>query len=120
MFTDPQTVTINGVGNTLPRIKLGDQNTTYKNADGTVQLRISHQPTKGRTRRMVRIDQTKIAEDPLTAVNQFASAGIYIVVDAPSNGVFSGNELSYLYLALVNFLGADTNAAWMKLIGGES
>lgn len=120
MFADPQSVTLNSVAVSLPRIKIGDQNATYKSADGTAQLRISHQPTKGRIRRMIRLDLTKIAEDPLTAVNQAVSAGVYFVVDAPANGVFSGSDLSDLYTALSTFINASSYAAWQKLLGGES
>lgn len=120
MFTDPQSVTIDAITSTLPRVKIGDQNATYRNADGTVQLRISHQNAKSRVRRMIRLDQTKIAEDPLTAVNQSVSAGVYLVVDAPANGSFSVADLSNLYTALATFVNSTSYAAWQKLLGGES
>jgi hypothetical protein len=61
MFADPQSVTINAVPVSLPRVSIGASDATYRAADETVQMRISHQSTKGRKRRMVRLDQTVIA-----------------------------------------------------------
>lgn len=116
MFADPQTV----VGNSCPRIKIGDQNATYRNAAGTIQLRISHQPSKSRVRRMIRIDQTKIAADPISAVNQQISAGVYFVVDSPANGSFTNAELVSLVAGLMTFVSEDTYGATNKLLGGES
>lgn len=116
MFTDPQTVS----GNTCARVKIGDQNATYRTPDGTVQLRISHQNSKSRVRRMVRVDNTKIAADPITAVNQQIAAGVYVVVDAPANGSFTNTELLGLVQGLINYLSAADCAAVTKLLGGES
>lgn len=116
MFADPQSVTINAVPVSLPRVGIGSSEATYRSADESVQLRISHQDTKGRKRRMVRLDQTKIAADPLTAENTSCKAGIYIVVDEPSFG-FSDQELTYLIDALKTFMGSTSEA---KLLGGES
>lgn len=116
MFTDPQSVTINAVPVSLPRVKIGSAESTYRSADETVQMRISHQEAKGRKRRMVRLDQTKIAADPLSAENVSQKAGIYIVVDEPSFG-FTDAELDYLADALIAWL-SSANIA--KLLGGES
>nr|URG15150.1 MAG: coat protein [Leviviridae sp.] len=116
MFTDPQSVTINAVPVSLPRVNIGDGNSTYRSADETVQVRISHQASKGRKRRMVRLDQTKVAADPISAVNSSQKAGIYIVVDEPSFG-FTDAELDYLVDALVAWL---TSGNIAKLLGGES
>lgn len=116
MFADPQSVTINAVPISLPRVSVGDAEATYRAADETVQMRISHQSSKGRKRRMVRVDQTVIAADPLTAENASQKAGIYLVIDEPSFG-FSDTELDYLVDALVAWL---TSGNIAKLLGGES
>lgn len=115
-FADPQSVTINGVAKSLPRILTGNAESTYRNADETVQLRISQQDSKGRKRRMVRLDQTVIAADPLTAENSSQKAGVYLVIDEPSFG-FSDAELDYLADALIAWL-SSANIA--KVLGGES
>lgn len=116
MFTDPQSVTVNSVAQSMPRIKVGATDSTYRTADGNFQLRISHQSTKARARRMVRLDQSKIATDPLTTNNVSVSAGVYIVVDEPLVG-FTDAELDYLVDALVGWLSAGNIA---KLLGSES
>lgn len=119
MFTDPQSVTISGSAKSMPRIKMGTSDSTYRTADETVQLRISHQTTKSRTRRMVRLDQNVIAADPLTAVNVSQSAGVYLVVDEPKFG-FTDEALTALVNALATWLTASSSANVAKLLGSES
>lgn len=115
-FSDPQTITVNSIAKSLPRISVGTSESTYTTADGAYKLRISHQPTKSRTRRMVRIDQTKIAAGPLTALNSQISASVYIVIDEPKVG-FDDTELGYLVSALVAYMtGGNTS----KVLGSES
>lgn len=117
MFADPQSVTINSVATSLPRVSVGSGTATYRAADGTVEMRISHQTTgKSRSRRMVRLDKTVIAADPLTSENASQKAGIYLVVDEPLFG-FTDAELDYLVDALILWL-SSANIA--KLLGGES
>lgn len=116
MFADPQSVTINAVPVSLPRVLIGNGDATYRSADETVQMRISHQENKGRKRRMVRLDQTVIAADPLTAENTSQKAGIYLVIDEPSFG-FDDTNLDYLVDALIAWL---TSANIAKVLGGES
>lgn len=119
MYTDPQTVTINGVAQTCARVAIGDMNATYRTADETVSLRISHRKNKGRVRRMVRLDQIVVATDPLTSAQDYQTAGVYLVVDEPLVG-FSDAQLQYLVTALTTWLTASTNANTTKLLGSES
>lgn len=105
MLSSPQSVTINAVATDLHRVIDEKTASTYASADGTLQMRVSHQETKNRTRRMVRLDQTVLAEDPLTAENQYQKAGVYVVIDEPSFG-FSDTELDYLVDALIAWLTA--------------
>lgn len=116
MLADPQSVTINAVPVSLPRVFIGSSEAIYRSADETVQLRVSHQASKGRKRRMVRLDQTVIAADPLTAENASQKAGIYVVIDEPSFG-FEDADLDYLVDALIAWL-SSANIA--KILGGES
>lgn len=116
MFADPQSITINAVPISLPRVSVGDMESTYRSADNTVQLRISHQQSKGRWRRMVRFDKTVIAADPLTAENSSQRAGFYLVVDEPEFG-FSDADLDYVIDGFIAFL---TSGQIAKLLGGES
>lgn len=115
-FSDPQSVTINAVPVSLPRISVGDSASTYKSADEAVQLRISHQATKGRKRRMVRLDKRVIAADPLTAENAYQTAGVYLVIDEPEYG-FADADLDYIVDALIAWLTAANIA---KVLGSET
>lgn len=115
-FADPQTVTINAVPISCPRVSIGSSDATYRSADGAVQLRISHQTTKGRVRRMVRLDQTIVAADPLTAENAYQKAGVYVVVDEPEVG-FTDTQLDYLVDALIAWY---TTANIGKVLGSET
>lgn len=116
MLADPQSVTINAVPFSLPRVLIGNGEATYRSADDTVQMRVSHQDSKGRKRHMVRLDQSVIAADPLTAENASQKAGVYIVIDEPSFG-FTDTTLDYLVDALIAWF-SSANIA--KVLGGES
>lgn len=117
MFSDPQSVTINSVATSLPRVLIGAGNATYRSADEAVSLRISHQDSKNRRRRMVRLDWIIVAADPLTAENTSQTAGVYLVVDEPVVG-FTDAQLGYIVDALLDWAGTAGNIS--KLLGGES
>jgi predicted Zn-dependent peptidase len=88
----PQSITIDAVATDLNRIDGEGQWSLYASDDGTLSLKVSHQKSKSRTRRMVRLDQTVIAADPLTAENSYEKVGVYIVIDEPAYG-FSDAEI---------------------------
>lgn len=119
MLADPQVITIDGTAHSCAKISQGTESALYRNGDTTVVFRTSHQHNKGRTRSMVRVDQSKIAEDPLTAENMRLGTGIYLVIDKPDIG-FSETEIVNIYTGLAALLTASTNAVLKKLIGGES
>jgi hypothetical protein len=116
MFSDPQSITVNSVAKPMPRIKTGSTDSTYRTADGSFSMRISHQETKSRSRRMARIDQTIVAADPITAINKSQSLGVYLVVDEPLFG-FDDTAISYVVTALKDWL---TSPNILKLLGSES
>lgn len=103
MLSSPQTVTINTVDVNCNRTLSEGLSSKYVSADGTLELRVSHQETKTRTRRMARIDKTAIAADPLTAVNAYQKAGVYVVIDEPIYG-FSNTDIENLVNALKTWL----------------
>lgn len=116
-FADPQSITVNSVAKSLVRIASGDLNATYKSADDEWQMRISHQRSKSRVRRMVRIDQKLVAADPLTAENTYQTGGVYLVIDEPEVGI-SDTVLGYLVNALCDWMQTSTNIA--KVLASES
>lgn len=120
-FSDPQTVTINAVAQTLPRVSSGVNAGSFKKDDGTVTLTVSHQYGK-RTRRTIRIDHQKITPDPLmSATNQRVSMSTYIVVDLPSAGLgYTVAEAKQIVDALTGYLTASSGARTTQLLGGEN
>jgi hypothetical protein len=102
-FTDPQTITIDSVDNTLNLVKPGENASRYATADESLSLLISHQETKDRTRRMARVDQRVVAANPLTSVNEFKTLGVYIVIDEPEYG-FDDEEIDDVVQGFIAWL----------------
>lgn len=86
MFTDPQSVTIDAIAYSMPRISTEGMKALYSEATEALKMTISHQEAKDRTRHMVRLDRRVVAADPLTAVNEYKSAAVYLVMDVPEFG----------------------------------
>lgn len=119
MLADPQSVTINAVANNLPAIGRALNASSYQKDDGNVKLAVSHTYGK-RTRRVVRLDFSKIAADPLvSAQNIKYSMGCYLVVDTPITG-FTVVEQKYIVDALTKWLTDSSGANTTKVLGGES
>lgn len=114
-FTDPQSVTINTVATSLPRISTGDTKSMYSSADENKVLTISHQPSATRQRHMIRLDSRVVAADPISAVNVQQSLGVYLVIDQPNFG-FADADINYVVQALSAWLSA---ANVLKVLGRE-
>lgn len=115
MFTDPQTITVDGVAYVMPRVSSQGSKSVYRTADGLAQLTISHQTSKGRTRRMARFDRVVVAADPLTAVNSFQTASTYEVFDTPDIG-FTIDQVDDMTQGFKTWL---STANVSKILGGE-
>lgn len=117
-YTDPQSVTINAVANSLPRVGSGLNSGSFSKDDGTVRLSVSHQIGK-RTRRQVRLDHSKIAPDPLiSSTNIKYSMSAYLVVDVPPTG-YTVAEAKQIIDGLTKWLTDTSGANLTKLLGGE-
>lgn len=118
-FADPQSVTINGSAKTLPRISSGANSGSFATADQLDKLSVSHAYGK-RVRHLIRLDDSKIATDPLTAGQSIpVSMSAYLVVDVPTVG-YSQAEQKYVVDALTAYLTASTGAKVTQLLGGEN
>ncbi len=118
-FTDPQTITINAVAQTLPRVASGIGTGSFSKDDGTVKLSVAHQNGK-RTRRTVRVDHQKFAADPLvSSQNVLRSMSCYLVVDVPLQG-YTITEQKQIVDALTAYLTASSGAKVTQLLGGEN
>lgn len=115
MLADPQSVTINAVATSLPRVQVGPSVNIYTTADGNTSMTTKQNLTAKRFRREVRLSQKKVAADPLTAVNAEIGVSVYLVIDEPRSG-FTDTEVKYLIEALKGWLIAGNQD---KLLGGE-
>lgn len=117
MFSEPQSLTVNGAAVNLPRVAFGDRNGTFEAPASGLRLRVSHLLGR-RNRRTVRIDFTKTAADPLLdGVSREYSMSAYVVVDHPSLG-FTPAEVEANTKVLTTWLGVTGNLS--KVAGGES
>lgn len=118
-FADPQSVTINAVATSLPRVSSGASSGAFSSADGLIQLSVSSAVGK-RTRRTIRLSQVKVAADTFVPTqNTKYSQTVYIVCDAPLSG-FTVTEQKYLVDALTAYLTASSGAKVTQLLGGEN
>lgn len=120
-FADPQSLTINAVANTLPRVSSGANSGVFMKDDGNVALRVSHQYGAKRTRRTIRVDHRKIAADPLlSGANNQYSMSTYLVVDTPTGAGYTVAEAKAVIDAFTAYLTAATGAKVTQLLGGEN
>jgi hypothetical protein len=116
-LTDPQSVVIGANTRTVAKVSDGLTQSIYSDIDNGVDFTVSHQNGK-RKRTSIRVDQDKIAADPLTAVNQRVSASAYLVIDRPITG-FTKTELKELALSVSTWLTAGSSANLLKVLGDE-
>lgn len=118
-LSDPQSITINAIAHSLPRVGSTGTSSTYSSNDGTVTETVSHRPGR-RNRRVVRVDHSKVAPDPLiSAQNIKHSMACYIVVDAPVTG-YTVAEQKQVVDGLIAQLSASSGAMITKVLGGEN
>nr|QDH87257.1 MAG: hypothetical protein H4RhizoLitter20421_000002 [Leviviridae sp.] len=118
-FADPQSVTINAVANSLPRVSSGINQGEFRKDDGLVGLKITHN-YKSRTRREIRLTHAKIAPDPLvSSTNIRYSMSVYLVCDVPVTG-YTVAEAKQIVDGLTAYLTASSGARVTQLLGGEN
>lgn len=118
-LSDPQSVTIDGVAISLPRVFTEGNQSRYKNTTSGVEMTVSHQYAQ-RTRRVVRLDKSLIVPDPLhTGINLMQRGAVYTVFDVPQMG-FTPDDMLKLSLGHIGALTASTNALLKKVLEGES
>nr|QDH87719.1 MAG: hypothetical protein H2Rhizo332525_000001 [Leviviridae sp.] len=118
MLADPISFKVATVATNHPRISVGGESNVYSVADGSSQIRVGGSSTRNRKRFYLSSTKTKIAADPLTAVNQSVNASVTISISEPLWG-FTVAELKALVLDACDFLTATTGANTDKILGGE-
>jgi urease gamma subunit len=117
-FADPQSVTINSIAISLPRVGSGVGTGQFKANDGLVTLSVSHANGK-RNRRTMRLEHHKTAADPFTGNNVDYSMTFYVVADVPKYG-YTVAEQKQVVDGFLAFLTASTGAKITQLLGGEN
>lgn len=119
-FSDPKTVTINSVAQTLPRTGVpGPFSSVYTKDDGSAKLTVSHRYGK-RKQSLLRFDWQKTAADPLiSAQNIVYGMSVSLTVDRPLVG-FTIVEQKQIVDGVVGFLTASSGADTTKFLGGEN
>lgn len=118
-FTDPQTVTINAVAQTLPRTSFAVNSGEFTKDDGLVKLTVNHTSSRGKNRHFMALNHSKVAADPLQAsINVRLAARAFVVMETPLFG-YSVAEAKQLVDALTGFLTASSGARATQWLGGE-
>lgn len=120
-FSDPQTVTVATVAQTLNRTPVldGVAQGSFVKDDQSYKLEIT-QSKKGRTSHIVRLSARKIAADPLASANNVEyQMSVTLSVNAPNVG-YTATEQKDLIAALAAWLTASTNANAIKLVNFEA
>jgi hypothetical protein len=118
MLPDPISIKVAGVATNHPRTGIGAESNVYSTADGSSQIRVGGSQSRNRKRKYLANTKTKIAADPLTAINQTVAATVTISVSEPLWG-FTVAEIKALVLDSLEFLSASTGANTDKILGGE-
>jgi hypothetical protein len=119
-FTDPQSITISAATTPLPRTDVSGDRSEYTSADGLIRLSADHENGGKRTRRVLRIDHSKLTSDPFRPTeNVKVSMSNYIVFDVPPAG-YTNTEILAVYTGFKTLYTATSDALIAKLLGGES
>lgn len=118
MLADPQSVTIAGNAVSLPRTAVGAQTADYTSSDQATSLRVSQRKTGNAVRTTVSLQSSKIAPDPLTAVNKRVTSTVSVSWTGPQDG-HTVTELKDQFVGLANALTASSAAMTIKVLGGE-
>jgi hypothetical protein len=116
MLTDPQTITVNAVAKTMPKVSSNGTSTQYKLADDSFRLDVSHQKSKGRIRSLAKVTQRAVVADPLTSVNDYEELAVHVVIDRPEVG-FTSTQVDQLLTGFKTWLDSTMVG---KLYGQES
>lgn len=120
-FADPLSITITGVTTPLPKTSVEGDETVYTSSDGLIKFSASHtKSAKERTRRLLRVDVSKIAPDQFKPVeNVMVGTSVYTVFDIPPAGYTNAEQLA-LWVGYRTMLAATSDLLVSKLLAGES
>jgi hypothetical protein len=117
LLTEPQSVTIGANTRTLVKTESDRTRSVFTDRANGIRLEVS-QANGARRRSLVKLTITKIAADPITAVNNEISMTVHAVIDSPRVG-FTDVEIKDGLLGLTTWHTATSAANSVKVIGGE-
>ncbi len=118
-FSDPQSITINGVTTPLPRILTGTTVGSFKSADGTIELTLDPRGTSKRRRNVARLYVKTNVTDPLTGLITVQGYMISLTADRPLTGI-TDTQIEQAAVGLITWNTATSNANLKKLAAGEN
>lgn len=120
MLADPQSITVNAVAKSMPRIQQDGSHAFYQMSDQTFSLDVRHNSLrkdgKERVKSLVSFTQRAVVPDPLTAVNDFETVTVSVLLDRPVAG-FTSTQVDQMVAGFKTWL--DTTMV-TKLFGRES
>lgn len=119
MLADPQNITLSQGAKSAPRHLTGSARGRFASGDGKVQIEVETSTTGRRARTIVRVVDTKVAADPLTAVNTLEYNSVTITLNRPL-GVFSEAEQLAALKGVINWLTASTDTVAKQIIAMEN
>lgn len=120
-FSDPLSITIGGTTTPLAKVFSEGSRSTYRSADGKIQVSASHFYNKKRYRDEIRLVTTVRVPDPLNpSINIEGSDSVIIAFDRDKTIATDNATLTARYVGLTAALSASSNALLLKLLGGES
>lgn len=119
-LTDPQTITVNAVAQSLKRVSSGVNTGAFRTNDGNFALEVAHSYSK-RNRHTVVFRQRKIAADPLApTINAEVTQSVRVTIDTPNNLAFTVAENKLLWDGFAAWLAASSGAVETQILGGEN
>jgi hypothetical protein len=118
-FTDPQSITVNAVARSLPRILTGSSVGTFVTADGVTTLTVDPTGTKARRISKASVRENVNVTDSVTGLISVQNHSFTIIANRPKTGI-SDTVAEQLASGLIAWLTAGSNANLKKILAGEN
>lgn len=119
MFSDPQSITVDGVARSLVRTGSALDSGVFSKDDGSYKLKFSHTYGK-RIRRVSRFENYSLVADVMdSSINTQYNMSTFLVVDVPKVG-YSLTVQKQVVDGFLAYLTASSGANVAKLLAGES
>lgn len=119
-FADPQSITIDGVTTSLPRVLTNTGQGLFVSADGNIQLEVVPKNGPSTKSRIMRLRTSKITSDPLVSTTNVRVKDLVSLTIIRPNDGYADAEILKQVKGFIALLTASTDAALIKLIAGEN